>query len=247
MSTPAASLPFSPQPALALHHQVKEDLLLRLRSGSWPPGSEIPPEPQLCRHYRVSRGTLRRAIGDLVNEGYLERYRGRGTFVSPPKLESRFAGSFGRFTVIGPSLEPRSRVLFCRRVRAEEAVGAVLNLEGREEVWHLERVRFAGERPAALQASYLPCALFPELSRQALERRFLLDIMTEVYAVPLLRAVEVVDPTKADSYAARHLGLKTGTPLFRVERRTYSTAERVVEYRISTLRGDIFRYRTEFR
>jgi GntR family transcriptional regulator len=108
-------------------------------------------------------------------------------------------------------------------------------------------VRFAGERPAALQASYLPRALFPELPRQPLGSRFLLDIMTEVYAVPLLRAVEVVDPTKADSYAARQLGIKAGTPLFRVERRTFSTEERVVEYRLSVLRGDIFRYRTEFR
>src|SRR5918996_1613232 len=114
---PNMSSQFSPQPALALHHQVKEDLLLKLRSGIWQPGREIPPEPALCAHYRVSRGTLRRAIGDLVNEGYLERFRGRGTFVSPPKLESRFAGSFGRFTVIGPSLEPKSRVLFSRRVR----------------------------------------------------------------------------------------------------------------------------------
>ena len=116
-----------------------------------------------------------------------------------------------------------------------------------EPVWHLERVRLTGERPAALQASYLPCALFPELSRQALDRRFLLDIMTEVYAVPLLRAVEVVDPTRADAYAAKALGIRAGTPLFRVERRTYSTEDRVVEYRVSVLRGDIFRYRTEFR
>jgi GntR family transcriptional regulator len=243
MSTPV----FSPQPAVALHHQVKEDLMLRLRAGAWPPGSEIPAEPELCAHYKVSRGTLRRAVGDLVAEGYLERYRGRGTFVSPPKLESRFAGSFGRFTVIGPSLEPRSRVLFCRRVRADESVAMVLGLERGEEVWHLERVRFAGERSAALQASYLPRALFPELPRQPLETRFLLDLMTEVYAVPLLRAVEVVDPTKADAYAAKALGIRAGTPLFRVERRTYSTAERVVEYRVSVLRGDIFRYRTEFR
>lgn len=243
MSTPT----FAPQPAVALHHQVKEDLLLRLRAGTWSPGTEIPPEPALCAHYRVSRGTLRRAVGDLVNEGYLERYRGRGTFVSPPKLESRFAGSFGRFTVVGPSLESRSRVVFCRRRKAQESVASVLGLERGEAVWHLERVRYAGERPAALQASYLPCALFPELARQPLGTRFLLDVMTEVYAVPLLRAVEVVDPTKADGYAARQLGIKPGTPLFRVERRTYSTAERVVEYRLSVLRGDIFRYRTEFR
>lgn len=243
MSTPT----FSPQPAVALHHQVKADLLLKLRAGNWPPGSEIPPEPALCAHYGVSRGTLRRAIGDLVNEGYLERFPGRGTFVSPPKLESRFAGSFGRFTVIGPSLESTSRVLFCRRERAQEAVAAVLGLQHHAEVWHLERVRFAGERPAALQASYLPSRLFPGLDRQPLGTRFLLEIMSEVYGVPLLRAVELVDPTSADSYAAKHLGIKAGTPLFRVERTTYVAEERMAEYRVSLLRGDIFRYRTEFR
>ena len=60
---------FQPQPSIALHHQIKEDLFLHLRSGRWPPGFELPTEESLCRHYGVSRGTLRRAIGDLVTEG----------------------------------------------------------------------------------------------------------------------------------------------------------------------------------
>ena len=238
---------FSPQPALALHHQVKEDLLLKLRSGIWQPGREIPPEPALCAHYRVSRGTLRRAIGDLVNEGYLERFRGRGTFVSPPKLESGLAGSFGRFTVVGPSLEPGGRVLFCRKEPAQESVASVLQLKSGAAVWHLERVRLAGARPAALQASYLSCKLYPDLDRQPLGSRFLLDIMGSVYGVPLVRAVEYVEPTRADAYAGKHLGVKPGTPLFRVERTTYTGEDRVAEYRVSMLRGDIFRYRNEFR
>src|SRR5918996_4259562 len=178
---PNMSSQFSPQPALALHHQVKEDLLLKLRSGIWQPGREIPPEPALCAHYRVSRGTLRRALGDLVNEGYLERFRGRGTFVSPPKLESGLAGSFGRFTVVGPSLEPGGRVLFCRKEPAQESVASVLQLKTGAAVWHLERVRLAGARPAALQASYLSCKLYPDLDRQPLGSRFLLDIMGSVY------------------------------------------------------------------
>jgi GntR family transcriptional regulator len=238
---------FSPQPALALHHQVKEDLLLKLRSGVWQPGREIPPEPALCTHYGVSRGTLRRAIGDLVNEGYFERFRGRGTFVSQPKLESGLAGSFGRFTVVGPSLEPGGRVLFCRKERAQESVASVLRIRSGTEIWRLERVRFAGERRAALQASYLPCRLYPDLDRQPLASRFLLDIIGAAYGVPLVRAVEYVDPTRADAYAAKHLGVKLGTPLFRVERTTYTGDERIAEYRQSVLRGDIFRYRNEFR
>ena len=84
---------FEARPAVALHHQIKEDLFLHLRSGRWAPGSELPTEEALCRHYRVSRGTVRRAIADLVTEGYVERHRGRGTFVSRPKLESGVVGS----------------------------------------------------------------------------------------------------------------------------------------------------------
>jgi GntR family transcriptional regulator len=238
--------PFRPDPAVALHHQIKEDLTLKLRAGVWGAGAEIPSEPSLVAYYGVSRGTVRRAIGDLVSEGYLERFRGRGTFVSPPKLESGFAGSFGRFTVIGPSFAPGARVLYCRRERAQEAVAAVLQLRTGAPVWHLERIRMAAGKPAALQTSFLPVRLFPDLDRQGLDTRFLLDIMSS-YGVPPVRAVELVDPTKADSYAARHLQVRPGTPVFRVERTTYSAAERVAEFRLSLLRGDIFRYRNEFR
>lgn len=239
--------PFAAQGTLALHHQVREDLLLKLRSGEWAPGSEIPPEPALCAHYRVSRGTLRRALGDLVSEGYLERFPGRGTFVRPPKLETGLAGSFGRFTVVGPSFAQASRLVFCRRSRAAASVAAVLGVDAGSPIWHLERVRLADERPAALQASYLPRSLYPDLDRQPLAERFLLDIMAATYGVTPLRAVELVDPTLADGYAAKRLGIRVGTPLFRVERTTYTTDDRVAEYRLSVLRGDLFRYRNEFR
>lgn len=245
--SPAAEDAFSPQAAVALHHQVKEDLLLKLRSGLWAPGSEIPTEPALCAHYGVSRGTLRRAIGELVSEGYVERYRGRGTYVCQPKIESGLAGSFGRFTVVGPSLEPRSKILFCRRERAQESVASMLGVAPGTPVWHLERVRFAGERAAALQTSYIDRKLAPDLDKQDLEHEFLLELLNSTYRIALARAVELVDPTVADGYVGRHLGLKPGTPLFRVERTTYTTQERIAEYRRSLLRGDIFRYRNEFR
>jgi len=119
MAEPANELdadPFQPQPGVALHHQIREDLLLHLRSGKWSPGHEIPSEDALCRHYGVSRGTVRQAISDLVTDGYVERQRGRGTFVSRPKLESGVIGSYSRFLVVGPALDPGGRVLFCRRI-----------------------------------------------------------------------------------------------------------------------------------
>ena len=89
---------FHPQPAVALHHQIKEDLVLHLRSERLAPGLALPSEAALCTHYQVSRGTLRRALADLVSDGYLERHRGRGTFVTRSKLESGVVGAYNRRT-----------------------------------------------------------------------------------------------------------------------------------------------------
>jgi len=239
--------PFEARPGVTLHHQIREDLILHLRSGRWPPGYELPTEESLCEHYGVSRGTVRRAIADLVNAGYVERHRGRGTFVSRPKLESGVVGSYSRFRVVGPPLDAGARVLYCRRVRAAKDVAAMMQLDARESVWHLARVRFTNGRAVSLQTSFLPAALCPGLARQPLGTQHLIDVLRDAYGIHLGSAVEYIDPTLADGNAARHLGIKAGTPLFQIERTTFTVTGAIAEYRRAVLRGDVYRYRIELR
>lgn len=239
--------PFEARAEVALHHQIRENLLLHLRSGRWAPGLELPAEEALCRHYRVSRGTVRRAVADLVTDGYVERHRGKGTFVSRPKLESGVVSSYSRFRVIGPPLDPGGKVLGCRRVRANRDLAAVLHLDPGASLWSLERVRFTAGRPVSLQRSFLPASLCPDLSRQPLDSRHLIDVLRERYGVLLGSAVEYVDATVADGYAARQLAVKVRTPLFQIERTTYTVSGSIAEYRRALLRGDVYRYRIELR
>ena len=238
---------FEPRPAVALHHQIKEDLFLHLRSDRFAPGLALPSEAALCGHYSVSRGTVRRAIADLVSEGYVERFRGRGTFVSRPKLESGLVGSYSRFHVVGPTLDPGGRVLFCRRIRAPKDIAAMLKVRSGTGLWILERVRYTEGKPVSLQTSFLPSALCPGLARQNLATRHLIDVLRDEYGVHLGSAVEYIDPTLADGHAARHLGVRVRSPLFQIERTTYTVAGVVAEYRRAVLRGDVYRYRIELR
>lgn len=239
--------PFLQRPAIALHHQIKEDLFLKLRSGDWPPGFELPPEQALCEHYGVSRGTLRRAVSDLVAEGYVERRRGRGTFVCRPKLESGVISAYNRFSVVGPMLDAGGRVLLCRKVKANKHIAAVIRLDSGEAVWHLERVRFTQGQPVSIQTSFLPVAMCPDLARQDLASRHLVDVLREVYGIHLGSAVEYLDPSVADGYTARHLGIRVKAPLFQIERTTYTVTGDVAEYRHAVLRGDVYRYRIVLR
>ena len=249
-SGPAAELDldaFEARPAVALHHQIKEDLFLHLRSGRWTPGAELPTEEALCKHYGVSRGTVRRAIADLVTDGYVERHRGRGTYVSHPKLESGIVGSYSRFRVVGPPLDPGGRVLFCKRIRAAKDVAAMMQIEAGTPLWNLERVRFTQGKAVSVQTSFLPVAICPELSRQPLATEHLIDVLRDTYGVMLASAVEYIDPTVADGYSARLLGIKVRTPLFQIERTTCTVTGAVAEYRRAVLRGDVYRYRIELR
>ena len=89
--------------------------------------------------------------------------------------------------------------------------------------------------------------LCPDLDRQDLATRHLVDVMQEVYGVQLVRAVEYVEPVVADGYAARALSVRARTPLFQIERITYAMNDAVAEYRRALLRGDAYRYRIELR
>jgi GntR family transcriptional regulator len=238
---------FHAQPAVALHHQIKEDLVLHLRSERFVPGLALPSEATLCRHYGVSRGTLRRALADLVADGYLERHRGRGTFVSRSKLESGVIGAYNRFHLVGPPLDAGGRILACRHIRASKDIASMLDVKTGTRIWTLERVRFTHGTAVGLQTSFLPFDLCPDLSRQDLAGLHLIDLLRDAYGVQLARAVEYVEPTVADGYVARHLDVRLRTPLFQIERTTYTVGGVLAEYRRGVLRGDIYRYRIELR
>ena len=75
-----------------LHHQIKESLTLQIASGQWRPEDEVPSEAELCRHYAVSRGTIRRALADLENQGLVERRQGKGTFCGAAQVRGQRTG-----------------------------------------------------------------------------------------------------------------------------------------------------------
>jgi GntR family transcriptional regulator len=237
--------PFKMRSGTSLHHQIKEDLFHKLRSGEWPPGSELPPEPVLCAHYDVSRGTMRRAVADLVSEGYIERHSGRGSFVCQPKLESGVVGPYNRLSVVGPEVDPGGAILYCKLVQADKHVASVIGTGS--AVWRLERLRSTNGQPITLQVSFIPKSLCPDLGKQDLKNLHLVDVMRDAYGLYLGRAVEYLDPAVADSYVAKLLNISVGAPVFRIERTTYTVDGRVAEYRNAFLRGDIYRYRVELR
>jgi len=231
---------------IPLHHQIKEDLALQIRSGRWRPEEEIPSESDLCRHYGVSRGTVRQAIADLVQQGLIHRRQGLGSFVSKPKLEGSVLGSYRLYLKDTP-LDARSQVVRCQLRSPSPEVRQILGTHRGEKVYHLERIRFVQEVPISLQVSYIPAHLCPGLEDQDLSQEALYTVLEREYSVSFLRAEEFIEPVLADEYVASRLHITAGSPIFLVERCSYIFNDRLGEFRRAHMRGDLYRYRIDLR
>lgn len=67
------------------YEQLANELRENIRLGTYKEGMTIPSEAVLQEEYHLSRHTVRQAIALLVNEGYLRKERGSGTYVSKPE------------------------------------------------------------------------------------------------------------------------------------------------------------------
>lgn len=147
---------------MSLYHKIANTLMEKIKQKEWEPGYMIPSEKELCEQFDVSRPTVRSALSVLVNQGYLERVKGKGSFVCKPKVledTTVFQESFSR-GLIKKGVEVQTEVLEQRIVEADEDVAAALNVQPGDEVNRLVRLRYVkgafDEGPIVYNISYLP-------------------------------------------------------------------------------------------
>jgi len=229
------------------YHQLKEILQQRIRSGEFQPGDQFPTEERLCQEYELSRGTVRRAINILVDEVWLRREQGRGTFVTPPSLTPVFfrLADFAE-DMRARGLEPSTRVLKLHVLPASEEIAARLELTPGEEVIESARLRLANGRPMAYEVRYLAYRLCPQLLEEDLEQESVHSLLIDKYNIPLIRACHTVEARVLSEEEARLLEVEPGSAGFFVDRVTYTTHDRPVTWYRTLYRGDEYRFTAEF-
>lgn len=228
-ATPAESTPsFSP-----LYQQIKGLLMRSLQGGEWKPGEPIPSEMELAARFRVSQGTVRKAIDELAAENLLVRRQGKGTFVAT-HAEERTQYRFLRLQPDdGPAAGMRRRFLDCRRLRPPPDVARALDLKVGDNVVLVRRLLLADESPVVLDEIWLPAALFKGLSAERLSnyRGPMYAFFEAEFGVRMIRADEKIRALPAQGEAATLLALAPGTPVLSVERLSYTYEDRPVELR----------------
>lgn len=222
----------SPTPLWA---QLLDDVRRRMDGGEY--GERLPPEAELAAAYGVSRQTVREALRRLVAEGRLDRRRGRGTEIRPVEFEQTLGGLSSLFRVIEDSGVAQTNEILALAEHTDPPVAERLGLPADTPLVHLDRLRWAGDRPLALDRAWLPAAIARPLLDVDFRRTALYDELAERCGVHPDRGVEEIRPVLPDPAERRLLRLPPHVASLAIERRTWS-GDQPVELRQLLLRGD---------
>jgi len=228
-----------------LYARVETVLAGEITDGDLRVGDQLPTEDRLIARFGVSRITVRRAIQNLVSRGLVEIRRGKGTFVAAPKITQdlkELSGFVEDMHALGH--KPTARVIGKEIVAANATVARQLALTRGEHVVRIRRVRLANGVPLSFDETYLPLEIGKKIITNNLKLEPIFSLLERKYDVPLIEAEYKLDAVAAENEVARALKVKPQSPIFRIERTSYSTGSRPVDYETLYYRGDLVRFVT---
>ena len=240
---PGGTPAFSP-----LYQQIKVLILQSLQDGEWKPGDGIPSERELAARFRVSQGTVRKAIDELAAENLVVRRQGKGTFVAThaeQQVQYRFLRLLpdsGDSSKEGPA---QRRIIECKRLRAPADIARALGLRSGDAVQHVRRVLSFQQVPTILEDLWLPAAPFKGLTAERLDsyRGPMYALFETEFGVRMVRAEERIRALAASEPACELLKVKAGEPLLSVERTAFTYNDLPMELRRGLYRTDTHHYR----
>ena len=231
-----------------LYQQIKALMTRSLQQGEWRPGEAIPSEMELAVRFKVSQGTVRKAIDELATENLLVRRQGKGTFVATHAEQT----TQYRFLRLQPDDGvtdggTQRRFIDCRRLRAPAEVARALGLRSGDAAIQIKRVLSLRGVPVVFDEIWLPAAPFKGLTAERLSgyRGPMYGLFESEFGVRMIRAEEKIRAVAADAQSAELLAVAVGAPLLLVERLSLSYGDKPVELRRGLYNTQSHHYRNE--
>ncbi|WP_095448803.1 GntR family transcriptional regulator [Ochrobactrum quorumnocens] len=228
-----------------LYAKVEATLASEIANGILARGAQLPPEDILIERFGVSRTTVRKAVENLVVRGLVEIRRGKGTFVTEPKILQELTELSGFVEdMIALGRNPTAKLLDKRPVPASDVVAAHLGISVGTQVYRIERVRLADGVAMSFDETYLPLDIGEKIGSNDLEAEPIFSLLENKYGLPLVEAEYHLEAITANDQVAQALEITPGSPVFLIERTSFCEGPKPVDYEKLYYRGDLIKFTT---
>lgn len=230
----------------SVYQQLLRECRANLAKGAYKVGERFPSERELAHQFSISRATANKVIAGLIAEDLLEHRKGIGTFVAQTKglhASLRAMEDFQNMA-LNIGVKAQTRVLEFARFKAEQtppAVQSALNLEAKENVVYVQRLRLADEQPVILEQRWLRAALVPSLKKSDVAGS-ILQLLESQFEIHVASEQQEVTARNLNRDEANKLGTKIGGAALCFEGTLFDENENAIAYYITLYRGDRFEF-----
>ncbi len=225
-----------------IYQVIEKDIKEKINKGELQKGDMIQSENELKEIYHVSRMTVRQALNNLVNEGYLYRHKGKGTFVNHLKIEKKIQGLLG-FSEEMKKMNRKvsNKIISIELLPADIEVSTKLFINQGDEVYLVERVRYGDDIPVLFERLYVPKNLFKAIDENIMQGSFY-DYVEKDLQLKISYSIQTIEAKVADSKISELLEVQKQSPILYISLNTFLDNGRPFEYVKSYYRADQYRF-----
>jgi GntR family transcriptional regulator len=229
---------------IPIYYQLEEIIKDLIEKGELKPGDSLPAEREYAEKFQISRMTVRQAFTQLVNDGYLYRIQGKGTFVAErkPKIEQALQG-LTSFTedMKARGMNPGSQLVQFEIIPATSLIANQLGIQEYGPVYEIKRIRLADDVPMALETNYISANFIKGLTEKIVNQSLYSYIENQLN-LRIDHASQVIESSVADELEAEYLNIQPGAPVMLIQRNTFLKDGTPVEFVKSTYRADRYKF-----
>lgn len=231
---------------LPLYYQLKEIILTAIKNGEFKVGDRLPSERELAEYHNISRMTVKKAVDILVDNGYLNRKQGSGTYISDYQ-ESYSISPLLSFSkeMEKKGLSYKSKLLNFSKIK-DKNISKKMNLDPAKELYHIQRLRLIENKPFLLENTYLSAETFIGLEKEELENNSLYKIIKDKYQIRLVNAEAEVEAVIFDSQTSAKMKVKEGMLGLYFEQFSKNDNNKIIEYTSAYYRNDNYKFKFTF-
>ena len=232
---------------IPLYFQLKSLLLDAIKRGDYPVDSMIPTEKELSEMFQISRTTVRQAITEMVQEGWLYRIASKGTFVARLKIKQDFIKRLETFNeqISRTGCRPSTELLDLKTTEMPKQLRSHFGLTEQEKFVYLYRRRYADDDPIVTVETYLPYDKCAFVLSHNLAEESLYNVLATNDKTRICRVNRVLEAVGANGQDVENLNVRRGKPIQLSITTGYNSADEPIEYSIARYRGDRNRFEVD--